>query len=34
MKFTPEDAGRLSAAIYTALSALAIGSEGDKAWCL
>ncbi len=28
MRFRPEDAGRLSAAIYTALSALATGSEG------
>jgi hypothetical protein len=29
MRFTPEDAGRLSAAIYTMLSALAAESEGD-----
>ena len=28
MRFTPEDAGRLSAAIYTMLSALAVGPEG------
>ncbi len=28
MKFRPEEAGRLSAAIYTMLSALAAGSEG------
>ena len=34
MRFTPEDAGRLGAAIYTMLSALAAESEGDKAWCL
>ena len=34
MRFRPEDAGRLSAAIYTTLSALAAESEGDKAWCL
>ncbi len=34
MRFTPEDAGRLSAAIYTAQCALAVESEGDKAWCL
>jgi len=34
MRFTPEDAGRLSAAIYTRLSALAAGLEGDEAWCL
>lgn len=29
MRFTPEDAGRLSAAIYTMLSALAAEWEGD-----
>ncbi len=29
MRFTPEDAGRRSAAIYTRLSALAAESEGD-----
>ncbi len=34
MRLTAQDAGRLSAAIYTTLSALAAGSEGDKAWCL
>ena len=29
MKFRPEEAGRLSAAIYTALSALVAEWEGD-----
>ncbi len=28
MRFTPEDAGRLSAAIYTALAAVAAESDG------
>ena len=29
MRFTSEDAGRLSAAIYTTVSTLAAGLEGD-----
>ncbi len=39
MRFTPEDAGRLSAAIYTTLSALVVGIffavtvlTGDYSW--
>ncbi len=39
MRFRPEDAGRLSAALYTAVSALAAGSffavtalSGDYSW--